>query len=66
MTEHTDAAADWAARHPSVSGMVLEQPLALAAGIAEFATMLEQPSLGWPTRVGLVHAGCRHATRARG
>lgn len=36
-----DAAADWAARHPSVSGMVLEQPLALAAGIAEFATMLQ-------------------------
>lgn len=36
----TDAAEDWASRHPTVSGTVLEQPHALAAGIAEFATML--------------------------
>lgn len=37
------AAEDWAARHPEVAGTVLDQPDALACGIAEFATLL-QPS----------------------
>lgn len=36
-----EAAEAWAARHPGITGLVLEQPHALAAGIAEFATLLQ-------------------------
>lgn len=37
----TNAAQDWADRHPDVSGAVLERPHALAVGIAEFATLMQ-------------------------
>lgn len=44
-----DAAEHWAARHPDITGMVLDQSHALAAGIAEFATLL-QPLAPQPTQ----------------
>jgi hypothetical protein len=38
----TGAARDWAARNPDVTGVVLDQGQALAAGIAEFGALLRK------------------------
>ncbi|MGH3386134.1 MAG: organomercurial lyase [Nocardioidaceae bacterium] len=40
------AAADWAARHPDVTGETLEQELALARGVAEFGALMRTDRSG--------------------
>ncbi|MGH3864386.1 alkylmercury lyase family protein [Actinokineospora sp.] len=37
-----DAAHDWAARNPGITGVVLDQDQALAGGIAEFGALLQE------------------------
>lgn len=40
----TQAARAWAARHPDITGPVLDQRQALASGVAEFGALLREPN----------------------
>jgi hypothetical protein len=39
-----DAARDWAARNPEVTGVVLDQDKALTCGVAEFGDLMQHPT----------------------